>query len=82
MKPISFKEQNGVYAKDQPEYLPLPVHKTEEGLVISCWKLTWKERMLVFLTGRLWWGVLTFNEPLQPQCPFTLYPFQKLLKRK
>ena len=25
MKPIKFKEQNTVYAENQPEYLPLPV---------------------------------------------------------
>ena len=26
MKPVPFTEQNGVLAKDQPQYLPLPVH--------------------------------------------------------
>lgn len=41
MIPIEFPEQNCVYAKDQPEYLPLPVHKTPDGMVISCWALTW-----------------------------------------
>ena len=69
MKPIKFTEQNCVYAKDQPEYLPLPVHKTEDGMVISCWALTWRERLRVLLTGRMWWSVLTFNHPLQPQSP-------------
>ena len=67
MKPIEFPEQNCVYAKDQPEYLPLPVHKTEDGMVISCWALTWRERFTVLFSGRLWHQVLTFNQPLQPQ---------------
>lgn len=31
MKPIEFNEQNAVYAKDQPEYTPLPVFKNDEG---------------------------------------------------
>ncbi len=34
MKPIEFEEQNCIYAKDQPEYLPLPAHKTEDGRVM------------------------------------------------
>lgn len=75
MKPIEFPEQNCVYAKDQPEYLPLPVHKTPEGEVISCWVLTWRERLKVLLRGRIWWSVLTFNHPPQPQCPFVDKPF-------
>ena len=75
MKPIEFPEQNCVYAKDQPEYLPLPVHKTEDGMVISCWALTWRERLRVLLTGKMWWSVLTFNHPLQPQLPSVDRPF-------
>ena len=76
MKPIKFTEQNCVYAKDQPEYLPLPVHKTEDGMVVSCWALTWRERLRVLLTGRMWWSVLTFNHPLQPQSPQVESPFR------
>jgi len=76
MKPIEFAEQNCVYAKDQPAYLPLPVHKTEDGLVVSCWALTWRERLRVLLTGRMWWSVLTFNHPLQPQSPQVENPFR------
>jgi hypothetical protein len=75
MEPIGFPEQNCVFAKDQPEYLPLPVHKTPEGEVISCWQLTGWERVKVFFRGRIWWSVLTFNKPLQPQCPFVDSPF-------
>ena len=75
MKPIEFPEQNCVYAKDQPEYLPLPVHKTPDGMVISCWALTWRERVKMLLTGRMWWSVLTFNHPLQPQLPSVDRPF-------
>ena len=75
MKPIEFPEQNCVYAKDQPEYLPLPVHKTEDGMVVSCWALTWRERVKMLFTGRMWWSVLTFNHPLQPQLPSVDRPF-------
>jgi len=76
MKPVKFAEQNCVYAKDQPEYLPLPVHKKSDGEVVSCWALTWLERIRVLLTGRMWWSVLTFNHPLQPQRPQVDNPFR------
>lgn len=74
MKPIAFKEQNCVYAENQPEYLPLPARKTD-GQVISCWGLTLRERLKVLLTGRVWYSVLTFGKPLQPQHPQVDSPF-------
>lgn len=75
MKPIEFPEQNCMYAKDQPGYRPLPVHKTPDGMAISCWALTWRERLRVLLTGKMWWCVLTFNRPLQPHFASVDRPF-------
>lgn len=69
MKPIAFSESNCVYAKDQPEYLPLPTYKTADGAVTACWGLSLRERLMLLWTGRLWFQVLTFNQPLQPQYP-------------
>jgi len=67
MNPINFKEQNCIFAEHQQPYLPLPVHKTDDGMVVSCWKLTWKERLKIIFTGKIWCALLTFNSPLQPQ---------------
>lgn len=79
MQPISpvipgFDIPEVVFAKDQPEYIPLPAWKGEDGMVVTRWQLTWGERLRVLLTGNLWLSVLTFNKPLQPvklqtQCP-------------
>jgi predicted amidohydrolase len=68
MKPIEFPESNVVYAKDQPEYIPLPVFKadTPEGQCISCWELTFTERLRILFTGKLWVSLMTFNKPLTP----------------
>jgi len=76
MKPIDFPEQNCVYAKDQPQYLPLPTHKSSSGELWSCWKLTFKERIKILFTGKLWLGCLTFNNPLQPLKPMLESPFE------
>lgn len=75
MHPIPFPEQNCVYAKDQPEYLPLPAHRAADGEVISCWKFTWWERIKILFFGKLWLRQLTFNSPLQPQRPQVERPF-------
>ena len=49
MKPTNFPEANTVFAKDQPEYQPLPAFKadTPEGEVVTCWKLSFRERLRV-----------------------------------
>jgi len=68
MKPIEFKEQNVVFAEDQKEYLPLPAFKadTERGEVVFCMGLSFRERLKILFTGRLWCTLLTFNKPLTP----------------
>jgi len=68
MKPIEFPEQNVVFAENQPEYLPLPAYKEDspEGQVISCWKLSFRERLIVLFRGHLWVSLMSFNKPLTP----------------
>lgn len=58
-----------MFAENQPEYLPLPAFKDQSGTVLTCWKLTFKERLKVLLNGRFYFMQLTFNSPLQPQLP-------------
>jgi hypothetical protein len=68
MKPVEFKHQNVVFAKDQPEYQPLPALRIDSptGEVVSCWKLTPKERIKIIFTGRVWLSLMSFNKPLTP----------------
>ena len=68
MKPIEFKHQNVIYSKDQPEYQPLPALKldTPEGEVISCWHMSFKERVKVLFTGKVWLSLMMFKKPLTP----------------
>ncbi len=75
MSPQKFEQQNVTFAENQPEYLPLPAHRSEDGTVISCWKLTLRERIKILFTGKLWFICLTFNQPLQPQLPSVDVPF-------
>lgn len=67
MTPIKFPESNTVYAEHQPEYQPLPCLRCESGQLLICWKLTFRERLKLLLTGKLWHTISTFGQHLQPQ---------------
>lgn len=80
MEPIGFEiEQTSLlpphelvtYAKDQPEYRPLPVArlKGREGRLISRWTFTPEERARIAAGEDLYLMVLTFGGPLQPFLP-------------
>ena len=66
MKPIEFEGQNVVYAKDQPQYEPLPAWR-DKVQSISCWQLTPEELKEVKRTGVIWVSQLNYGAPLQPQ---------------
>ena len=68
MSPINFKYQNVIIAENQPEYQPLPALKlnTQEGEVISCWRMSIKERIKALFTGKVWLSLLTFNKDVTP----------------
>lgn len=66
MHPIDFKGTNVVYGKDQPEYLPLPAHRDEQGVATTCWALTDEELSKVLETRCIFIQQYTFNVALQP----------------
>lgn len=67
MTPHQFPEANVTFAKDQPEYQPLPaVVGLFNGEVITCWRPSFWERLKLLWTGRVWVHQLTFGAPLQP----------------
>lgn len=74
MRPIEFPQQNRVWAKDQPEYNPLPAY-TDHERTISCWHLTWRERFRVLFGGRLWLSQRNLGHPLQAVALETESPF-------
>lgn len=55
-----------VYAKDQPEYQPLPSIKLADGAILTRWMLSEEEKRIVTEQGFIYLEVLTFNRPLQP----------------
>lgn len=80
MDPIEFEGHNVVYAKDQPEYFPLPAHKSPEGKVTTVWKLTDEEIKEINKTGKLRLEILTFNAPLQPLQITVLHDAEEIVR--
>lgn len=69
------------YAKDQPEYIPLPtlVCDSRVGDVCSRWHMTWRERLRVLLHGDIYVRVKTFNYPLQPLLLTVKEPLEEVM---
>lgn len=76
MYPREFTESNTIYAKNQSPYLPLPAF-TDGEKTVTCWRLTWRERVAVLFGCPVWLSVLNFGAALQPQKPSILSPFVK-----
>jgi hypothetical protein len=77
MKAIEFPEANAIFAKNQDAYLQLPAYKAPDGIVTSCYQLTWKERLQVLFGAKVFLSLMTFNKPLQPQKLYVSRRFQK-----
>ncbi|MBQ9655953.1 MAG: hypothetical protein IJV38_08020 [Prevotella sp.] len=65
MKPVEFAEANATFGANQPEYQPLPAMVIGDA-VVSCWELTDEEKQQVMKEGKIWLGVMTFGQALQP----------------
>lgn len=62
--PAGWRE--AVYAKDQPEYSPLPTLRAADGRAISRWRPSPEARIQVAAGADIYLTVHTFNQPLQP----------------
>lgn len=70
MTPKEFKGCNVTFAKDQPQYQPLPAQKSPDGTVLTEWEFSLEERIQVLNGANLRLNQLTFNQALQPILPF------------
>lgn len=69
LKPVKFKGYNVEYAKDQPQYRPLPGYRAPNknpGEFVTCWKFSFWDRIQVLFGKKLWIEYWTFGSPLQP----------------
>lgn len=84
MTPVSpvvqgFEELEVIFAKDQPEYLPLPAlcrSDSPDLPVTSRWRLTPAEREKIAGGADIVLTLLTFGDPLQPITLEVLHSYQ------
>jgi len=74
MELLEFEEQTTIFARNQPEYKPLPAHVFSDGRIACCWGLSFMERFRILIFGKVWHQVLTHGRPLQPQLLTTEKP--------
>lgn len=78
MEGIKFKESNVCLGKPKnmtdEECGSLHVY-TDGTICVSCWKMTWKDRLKALLFGRVWLGVLSGHTqpPVWLQCRKTVF---------
>ena len=68
MNNIKFEGCNVEIAKNQPEYKPLWAFQDGQ-VTVTCYRLSFWERVKVLFTGKLWLGQMNFGKALQPQLP-------------
>ena len=68
MENIKFEGCNVEIAKNQKEYKTLQAFQDEQ-VTITCYRLSFRERIKLLFTGKLWLGQMNFGKPLQPQLP-------------
>ena len=73
MQPVNFELSNRVlqpshtvYSEDITGVIDLPVWTNREQCV-SCWRMSWRERLSALLFGRVWLAVLS-GETQPPVC--------------
>lgn len=82
MKPIKFEESNKTLLKPSSmtdeECSSLPVF-TDGRQCISCWRLTWMERLSALLFGKVWLGILSgyTQAPVWLACSHTIFEKEK-----
>lgn len=80
MKPIKFegmeRELASPLGMTKEECGSLPILVLNKNTVVSCWKMTWRERLKALITGKIWCGVRSgLTQPpvfLTVDQPFTI----------
>lgn len=78
MEPIKFKEANKCLAKPQTmtdEQCSSLWTYSDGEQSISCWKMSWKERIKALVFGKVWLGVVSGNSqpPVWVDCNKTIF---------
>lgn len=74
MKAIWFEGATHTLAENQPQYTSLPARIETDGVVTTCYQLTWRELWHLIWYRRIWFQQMAFLKPMQPQKPSVVQP--------
>lgn len=87
MEPVELTEEDRIVlspckcltlAKDQPEYIPLPIAKLDtrtEVPLVSRWRLSDEERAVIAAGGDIYLTLMSFGRPHMPVMLSTAVPY-------
>jgi len=78
MRPIKFPDANASLSRPagtaKDDCGLLPIHRTDDGRIVTCWKLTDDDLKIIFETKQIWVQVMDSTMP--PICLHTDNPFR------
>ena len=78
MEPINFEQANFTWKGDGKEVMDLPAYR-DETQTISLWKLSWRERLKLLWTGKLWHWTFS-GKVFVPTLITTETPFEEVIR--
>lgn len=64
MAPTNFKQANRTYNPPPGMANCEPLRTCDTGqYIVSCWRMTWRERLRVLITGKVWLCVFGRGQP-------------------
>ncbi len=79
MKAIKFKGFNQTFGLNSKVFPPMPAYQSKEGEVVTCWQMSFAQKLLILFTGKVWVHTITQNANLQY---FILTPIRPFKRRK
>ena len=77
MKPVDFSGSNFTFSRFASEYdEPTPMRMVEDTAFI-CFKMTWREKLKVLFTGKIWVEYQRVKRPINGVLPSVNNPIKK-----
>ncbi len=78
MKAIKFKGSNQMFGLKSEVFPHMPAYQSKDGNVVTCWKMSFAQKMLILFTGKVWVYTVTQNANLQYFKLTPTRPFQRV----
>lgn len=81
MKAIEFKGFNQTFGLNSKVFPKMPAYQSADGNVVTCWKMSFAQKMLVLFTGKVWVYTVTQKANLQYFKLTPTRPFKRINRK-